>query len=283
MRNWCIGPVLFLLIAFNVFPLLCSLFISFTDYNPTYQDPPQYIGLENYRNLINEPDQEVWKSFSRTAAVVLVTVSLETLIGFGVALLLHREFAGRGVITAILLIPMMLSPAIMGRFWQYMFNTDWGIINWMIGRTMAWNGSKPAAFWAVVIVEVWMWTPFMMLLSLAGLNSIPTSLYEAAEVDRARPWFRFRRITLPLVAPLVMLGIIFRIMDTFRLFDTAYVLNGNQEGQATTFVSVLLHRRGFGVGSLGEATALAYLLLIVAVAIGNLVVRYLDYIRSRHA
>jgi multiple sugar transport system permease protein len=178
---------------------------------------------------------------------------------------------------------MMLSPAIMGSFWKYMLHPDWGVVNYLIGgQRLEWYGNNPLAFWAVVVAEVWMWTPFMMLLSLAGLNSIPSSLYEAAEVDRASSFFRFRSITLPLVAPLMLLGIIFRVMDTFRLFDTAYVLNGNQEGQPTEFVSVLLHLRGFGPGRpLGEATALAYLLLIVAIALGNLVVRYLDYIRSR--
>jgi multiple sugar transport system permease protein len=214
--------------------------------------------------------------------MVVVTVGLETLLGFGVAWLLQRPFRGREVITALLLIPMMLSPAIMASFWYYMFNPDWGIVNPLLHVQWQWNGTNQQAFWAVVIAEVWMWTPFMMLLSLAALNSVPPSLYEAAEVDRANAWFRFRHITLPLVAPLVLLGVVFRIMDTFRLFDTAFVLNGNPEGQPTTLVSVLLHSRGFGMGSsLGEPTALAYLLLIVAIALANIVVRYLDYIRNR--
>jgi multiple sugar transport system permease protein len=280
----CIFPVLVLLIAFNIFPLLASLGISFMDFNPALQsiDQAKYVGTANYAKLLSSGDPEVWYSFQRTAGLVFVTVALQTLIGFGVALLLHRDFFGRGVITALLLIPMMLSPAIMGSFWRYMLHPDWGIINYLLGGRWEWYGKNRLAFWAVVIAEVWMWTPFMMLLTVAGLNSIPPSLYEAAEVDRASAWFRFWNITLPLVAPLVLLGIIFRVMDTFRLFDTAYVLNGNQEGQPTEFVSVLLHLRGFGPGRpLGEATALAYLLLIVAVALANLVVRYLQYIRAR--
>ena len=285
VRNLCIVPVLFLLIAFNIFPLLASLFISFTDFNPTFQslDQARWIGLANYARLVSDRDPEVWYAFQRTAALVFVAVGLQTLIGFGVALLLHRDFPGRGVLTALLLIPMMLSPAIMGSFWRYMLHPDWGVVNHLLGGGRhEWYGNNALAFWAVVLAEVWMWTPFMMLLSLAGLNSIPPALYEAAEVDRAGAWFRFRNITLPLVAPLVLLGIIFRVMDTFRLFDTPFVLNGNQEGQPTELVSVLLHLRGFGPGRpLGEATALAYLLLIVAIALANLVVRYLDHIRSR--
>jgi multiple sugar transport system permease protein len=290
VRNLCIVPVLALLITFNVFPLLASLLISFSRYSPIQQDvsDAEFVGLKNYRDLIdNSPElrlrpHEAWRSFQRTAAMVVVSVGPQTLLGFGIAMLLHRPFRGQGVLTALLLIPMMLSPAVVATFWKYLFNPDYGLINWLLGLERLWRGSGVDAFWAVIIVEVWMWTPFMMLLSLAGLNSIPPSLYEAAEVDRAGAWFRFRGITLPLVAPLVLLGVVFRTMDTFRLFDTPFVLNGNQDGQPTTTVSVLLHYLGFG-GSrpLGPATALAYLLLIVAIALANLVVKYLDYLRGQ--
>lgn len=282
VRNLCVMPALGLLIAFNVFPLLASLAVSFTDFNPIIDTKPVFSGLSNYGALLDSPRQEVWRAFSRTGALVAVTVGLETLLGFGVALLLRRAFKGRGLFTAILLIPMMLSPAVMGSFWRYLFNADYGAVNWLLDSRLAWDGSRPLSFWAVVIAEVWMWTPFMMLLSLAGLNAIPKTLYEAAEVDRAGNWFRFRHITLPLAAPMVILGVVFRAMDTFRLFDTAMVLNGNLEGQPTTFVSVLLHARGFGGSrSLGEPAALAYLLLIASLALASLVLRYLDHVRAR--
>lgn len=282
VRNLCVMPALGLLIVFNVFPLLASFALSFTDFNPIIDTKPVFTGLANYAGLIDSPRQEVWRAFSRTGAMVAVTVGLETILGFGVALLLRRAFKGRGLFTAILLIPMMLSPAVMGSFWRYLFNVDYGLVDWLLDARLAWDGSRPLSFWAVVIAEVWMWTPFMMLLSLAGLNSIPKTLYEAAEVDRAGGWFRFRHITLPLAAPMVILGVVFRAMDAFRLFDTAMVLNGNLEGQPTTFVSVLLHARGFGGSrSLGEPAALAYLLLIASLALASLVLRYLDHVRAR--
>jgi multiple sugar transport system permease protein len=282
VRNMCILPAMALLISFNVFPLLASLGISFTDFNPIIDTAPRFNGMENYKELMASPRQEVWKSFMRTGALVGVTVGLQTLIGFAVAMLLRRSFRGRGLFTAILLIPMMLSPAVMGSFWRYLFNADYGLVNWFLDVRWNWDGSRLLSFWAVVIAEVWMWAPFMMLLSLAGLNSIPKTLYEAAEVDRAGAWFRFRHITLPLAAPMVLLGVVFRAMDTFRLFDSAMVLNGNLEGQPTTFVSVLLHARGFGGSrSLGEPTALAYLLLIASLALATLVLRYLDHLRGR--
>lgn len=282
VRNLCILPVLALLIAFNIFPLLASLGISLTDFNPIIDDSPRWIGPRNYLELLDSPRQEVWRSFSRTAALVLVTVGLQTLLGFGAALVLKGRFPGRGLLTAALLVPMMLSPAVMGSFWRYMFNADYGIVNWFMDARLNWDGSRALAFWAVVVAEVWMWAPFMMLLSLAGLSGIPRSLYESAEVDRASRWFRFVRITLPLAAPMVLLGVVFRAMETFRLFDTAMVLNGNLEGQPTTFVSVLLHSRGFGGSrSLGEPTALAYLLLIASIALATLVLRYLDHVKGQ--
>ncbi|MDQ3002574.1 MAG: sugar ABC transporter permease [Fibrobacterota bacterium] len=282
VRNMCIMPAMALLISFNVFPLLASLGISFTDFNPIIDTAPRFNGMDNYKELLQSPRQEVWKAFMRTGALVGVTVGLQTLIGFAVAMLLRRSFQGRGLFTAILLIPMMLSPAVMGSFWRYLFNADYGIVNWFLDVRWNWDGSRLLSFWAVVIAEVWMWAPFMMLLSLAGLNAIPKTLYEAAEVDRAGAWFRFRHITLPLAAPMVLLGVVFRAMDTFRLFDSAMVLNGNLEGQPTTFVSVLLHARGFGGSrSLGEPTALAYLLLIASLALATLVLRYLDHLRGR--
>src|SRR5690606_17739178 len=125
VRNLCIMPALGLLIAFNVFPLLASFGISFTDFNPIIDTAPVFNGAENYRELLASPRQEVWRSFTRTGALVLVTVGLQTLIGFAVAMLLSRNFRGRGLFTAVLLIPMMLSPAVMGSFWRYLFNADY--------------------------------------------------------------------------------------------------------------------------------------------------------------
>jgi multiple sugar transport system permease protein len=284
VRNLCVMPVLALLVAFNVFPLLASFGISLAEFNPIIDRKPGWVGFANYADLLDGPRQEVWRSFSRTAALVAVAVGLQTVLGFGAAMLLKGRFPGRGLLAAALLVPMMLSPAVMGTFWRYMFNADYGIVNWYLDARWAWDGSSALSFWAVVIAEVWMWTPFMMLLSLAGLSGIPRSLYEAAEVDRASRWFRFAHITLPLAAPMVLLGVVFRAMETFRLFDTAMVLNGNLEGQPTTFVSVLLHARGFGGSrSLGEPAALAYLLLIVSVALATLVLRYLDHVKAKQA
>jgi multiple sugar transport system permease protein len=276
-RNLCVLPALGLLLAFNLVPLLASLGISLTEFNPIIDDAPAWRGLGNYSELFSGPRQEVWSAFLRSGALVAVSVTLQTLLGFGAALLLQGRYPGRGLLTAALLVPMLLSPAVMGTFWRYLFNADYGLVNWYLDGRWSWDGSQGRAFWAVVAAETWMWTPFMMLLSLAGLSRVTARLREAAEVDGASRWFRFRRVTWPLAAPLVLLGAAFRALESFRLFDTAMVLNGNLEGQPTTFVSVLLHARGFGGSrSLGEPTALAYIVLIATLALAFLALRALD-------
>ncbi len=277
---WFVAPALVLLLVFNLVPILVSFAVSFTNYNPILSDVPTWVGHRNYAALFQSGNEEVWFSFGRTAAFTVLSVALETALGFMLALLLRHPFRHRGWVTALLLLPMMLSPAVVGSFWRYLFNTNYGALNWLLNQRWSWDGSQPRSFLAVVIVDVWTWTPFMMLLSLAALNSIPASLYEAAEIDRAGAWFRLRRITLPLAAPLLLLGIAFRAIDAFRMFDTAMVLNGSLEGQPTTFLSVLIYGRAFGgSSSLGQPAAIACLMLVLALALAALVLHLLDRVR----
>jgi multiple sugar transport system permease protein len=279
-----LAPALLLLILMNLLPLTASLTLSFLDYNPIIDQEPQFVGLRNYLDLFAGPRQEVLLSFLRTGLLVVLAVGLQTVFGFGFALLLRRRFRGQGYLTTALLLPMMLSPAILAAFWRYMFNADFGIVNWLFDARLSWGGTHWRAFAALLIAEVWMWTPFMALISLSALNGIPQVLYESAMVDRAGTWFRLRHITIPMAAPLVLLGMIFRMVDTFKVFDTAMVLNGNFEGQPTTLVSVLLHTKAFaGSRSIGEAAALAYLMLFVSLGLAIIVAKVFERVKERRA
>jgi multiple sugar transport system permease protein len=192
-----LAPALILLIAMNLLPLTASLTLSFLDYNPIIDQEPAFVGLQNYIDLFSGPRQEVLYSFIRTAALIGLAVGLETALGFGLAILLRRRFRGQGYLTTVLLLPMMLSPAILGAFWRYVFNADFGIVNWVLDTRWGWDGTHWRSFAALLIAEVWMWTPFMALISLSALNGIPQVLYESAMVDKASAWFRFRHVTLP--------------------------------------------------------------------------------------
>lgn len=280
-----IMPTMILLIVMNIFPLLWSLYLSFHNYRASLPNiPAKFIGFQNYADLLNDP--KIWLYFQRTAYFVLLAVSAQFLIGFGLAILLNREFPAKGVITTLILLPMMLSPVVVGLFWRFLFQADRsGLINYLISfigiKSVRWTTDPHLAMIAVVIVDTWMWSPFMMLISLAGLSAIPKYLYEAAEIDRASRWFKFRWITLPLVSPLLLIALLFRTMDAFKMFDIVYVLTRKGgPGSATKTVSMHLYDMAFERYHTGSACAMAYILLIIIVALSNIYVKYLNQLRD---
>lgn len=278
-----IMPTLILLIAWNIFPLFYSLYLSFTNYSAMAKEPPIWVGTGNFNAILG--DDQLWKYFSTTGRYALLTVSLQTLVGFFLAMLLRQRFRGSGFITTLILIPMMLSPVVVGMFWKIIFNPTFGILNYLLGysagRGPNWLDDPNLALWAVVIVDVWMWSPFVMLLCLSGLNAIPEYLYEAAEIDRASPWFQFWRITLPQVAPLLLIAVLFRTIEAFKAFDVVMGLTGGGPGDATELIAVNLYRIAFlGQFRTGRASALAYIVLIIIIAVSNMYIRYLNKIRG---
>lgn len=272
-------PTIILLICINIFPLFWSLILSFADYSAVRPHVeginPNWIGGQNYKEVLL--DKHIWEYFTITAKYVIMAVAGEFLVGFGLALLLNREFKAKGLITTLILIPMMMSMAIVGLFWRLLYNPGWGIINYMLGlKNFVWLANPKVALIAVAITDVWMWAPFTMLLSLAGLSAIPDYLYEAAEIDRASWWFKFRRITLPLVTPLLLIALIFRTMEAFKMFDIAFVMTGGGPGTSTEVIAINLYRLAFAQWNTGKASAFAYIILIMIIAISNIYIRYLN-------
>ena len=185
-------PTLILLILLNIFPLIYSLYLSFTNYSVIGSAAPEWVGISNYQKILS--DTSFWTNFAITGRYALIAVILETVTGFGLAMLLRQKFAGSGLVTTLILIPMMLSPIVVAVFWRLIFSPSQGIFNILLGyqninTSPEWLGTPDLALWAIVIVDVWMWSPFVMLLCLAGLNAIPEYLYEAAAIDRQVPGF----------------------------------------------------------------------------------------------
>jgi multiple sugar transport system permease protein len=275
-------PTFALLLFLVIFPLIWSLYLSFCEYSANAARPPVFIGINNYSSLFRE--QEVWERFVITGRFVFLAVAIEFFLGFGIAILLNREFFGRGILTTLFFLPMMFSPAVIGKFFRFMLDTNWGIVNYLLGRILgipkiAWTTSFEYALYSLVLVDVWIWTPFMILLSLAGLASVPKYLYEAADVDRASGWFKFRYITLPYVAPILILAVLFRTMDAFRFFDLVYVLTDGGPGYATQTVPFYIYKLAFSFWRTGKSCALAYVLLIIIIALSNLYITYLNRLR----
>ncbi len=281
-------PTMLLLLAIAIFPLLWSLYLSFTKYSVINdaKTGPLWIGATNYAHLLD--DDEVWHHFSTTAGFVIPAVAIELLLGFGLAMLLNRNFKARGVLMTLMLVPMMLSPLVVALFWGYMYRPDTGVIDYWIRDvfgfpSVLWLTDLHTAIWALVLVDIWQWTPFIMLIALAGLSAVPRYLYEAAEVDRASAWFKFRHITLPLVTPLLLIAVLFRTMDAYKMFDQAYALTGGGPGQATQVLSIYLYQMAFRDFNTGKGSALGYIMLIVIIALANLLIRVLNGLKAEKA
>ena len=277
IRNLFVVPTILFLIIFNIFPLIYSLGYSFTDFRASSKDPANFIGLQNYRDLLADPF--IWTNFTITAKYVIVSVTGQVLVGFGLALLLNRSFPFKGLVTTLLLLPMMLSMAVVGLFWKLLYDPNFGIINYALGLgNFEWLSDPGIALYAVALTDIWMWSPFVMLLSLAGLSAVPKHLYEAASIDRAGRLYVFFRITLPLVAPILLIAIIFRTMEAFKTFDLAFVMTSQP---TTELISIRLYKMAFQEWQTGKSCALAYIVLIMVLTITNIYVKYLNKAKER--
>jgi multiple sugar transport system permease protein len=276
IRNAFILPTIIFLIVFNIFPLLYSLGVSFTNYRASVNRPAEFIGLGNYRELLSNPD--IWSNFTVTAQYVVLSVGGQMIVGFGLALLLNRQFKLKGLVTTLLLLPMMLSPAVVGLFWKLLYDPSWGPINYALGiGKFEWLSNPTNALIATALTDIWMWSPFVMLLSLAGLSAVPQHLYEAAAIDRAGKFYTFFRITLPLITPLLLIALIFRTMEAFKTFDLPFVMSTAN----VQTVAIRLYQMAFQSWDTGKASALAYIVLIVVLAITNIYVKYLNKAKER--
>ncbi len=277
IRNLFVIPTVAFLIIFNVFPLLYSLGFSFTDFRASSKAAVNFVGLKNYTDILADP--VIWRSFSTTLWYVIVSVSGQFVVGFGLALMLNRPIPGKGFLTTLLLLPMMLSPVVVGLFWKLIYDPSWGILNYALGLgKTAWLTDANLALYAVAITDIWMWSPFVMLLSLAGLSAVPKHLYEAASIDRASKFYTFFRITLPLVAPILLIAVIFRTMEAFKTFDIAFVMTGQPQAE---LISSRLYKMAFAQWQTGPASALAYIVLIMVLCITNIYVKYLNKAKER--
>ena len=279
-----IGPTILLLLAINIFPLLWTVYLSFTNYRANQPGREvKWVGMRNYERLLGSED--IWGYLQATAHFVIWTMLLQVVIGLGLALLLNRNFRGASFWTTVILIPMMLSPAVVGVFWTYIYQPQTGIFSYIIDffagtGPLDMIGSVDLAPWSIVIVDTWMWTPYIMLLCLAGLRSIPDYLYEAAEIDRANALQKFWYITLPRVLPFLMLAVLFRGIENFKMFDMVVELTSGGPGSTTELASINLKREAFEKWRTGYSSAFAIILFVTVFGLGNIYVKALNKVKS---
>jgi trehalose/maltose transport system permease protein len=261
-------PMIVALLLVAAWPLIRTIVFSFTDANLSNLSAWKFIGLANYQYLFEDPLW--WKVVGNTLFFTVVSVALETALGMIIALTLNAHMPGRGLLRAAVLIPWAIPTVVSAKMWGWMLNDLYGVINAMamslglIDRPLAWLADPTLSMVSIIAVDVWKATPFMALLILAALQTLPSEVYEAARVDGVHPVKVFFRVTLPLIRPALLVAVIFRGLDALRVFDVIYVLTGNNENTASMSVYArqqLMENADVGYGS----TAATCLFLVVAV------------------
>lgn len=264
---WFLAPVLLCIGLFVALPLLDTLATSLMR-DVSYL-PRRFVGLGNYLRLSASPD--LWQGLRFTVWFALAAVLLETLLGLVFALLLNERFRGRNWLRVVVLLPWVIPTIVSARTWRLLYDYSHGLINAVLTGTglaatgVNWFGTPGSAFWAIVVADVWKTTPFVTLLLLAGLQAIPEELYEQARVDGAGLWTRFRVITLPLLRPVLLVAIVFRTIDSLRMFDLVFVLTGGGPGGATRTLSFIGFER-FASDDFGTGAAVSVITFLLSLA-----------------
>jgi multiple sugar transport system permease protein len=271
-------PAAVILLLITVFPLFYELRLAFMSWELTTNAPARFVGLQNFDKILFR-DARFWSSMRVTAVLIVFGVGLQLVIGTGLALLLNRLRRPRTLLVSLFLIPVMIAPVVAGFQFRMIYHDQFGPLNYLIelatgGRGLAWIANPKVALIAIMFTDVWQWTPFLMLIILAGLQSISLELYEAAEADGANPWQTFRRITLPLLLPVFVIGILIRAMDSFKLFDIVYLVTGGGPGNVTETISFYTYLQGFKFFSLGYTAAMAFIQLIVITVIAKVFIDF---------
>lgn len=274
--------ILIFMVAYPIVSLIGYSFYNFSALNPS--EGSRWAGLDNYRYLLS--DRSLWSRFVFTGKFVFVCVSLQMVIGIFVGYQLQKAFRGRDVIFTLLMMPMMLSPVVVGFLWRYMMNSEWGVVNYLLSgvgiNDVGWLSQTTPALFAAAAADTWMWTPFIILLATAAFRGIPDTIYEAAEVDGASHAYKFFRLTLPMAAPVLFIALILRLIDSFKQYDLFFALTGGGPGSSTETVSFAVAKLAFSYFYTGEASALAVILLFIIIGLSLILVRHLNKMSERY-
>ena len=258
-----IAPTAVFALAMTILPLGYSLLTSFHEYR--LGKPPLFVGLQNYVTLLS--DRNFHESLVTTLVFTVVSTGMEFVLGLGLALLLKEEFRFQSVIRSSLIIPMVIAPVVVGIIWRLLYNADVGLFSFAVqaltGKNLSVLSSTALALPALILVDIWEWTPFMFLILLAGIQSLPQEPFEAARVDGASPWNVFVHLTLPMLRPVIVVAILIRALDAFTVFDQVFVLTQGGPGTATEVATLMIYKTAFRFSQYGYGAAMAMALLVM--------------------
>ena len=271
----CMGPVLIFLIIVAVAPLTLALIDSFRDLSMTsLLNRGAFLGLDNYRELIGT-DSRFYSAILHTVILMAIAVPIEFVLGLLIALWINRTFAGRRLVLTILMIPTMIAPVVVGMIWRFFLMPSFGVLTVYLNRIGLFEESTVfsealTAFGALIIIDIWEWTPFIMLIMLAGLSAMPKAPIEAATIDGATRWQILRHVQIPLLRPLIIIAVMLRAIDASKIFDTIYVLTGGGPGDATEVIATFAYRTNFLKWDLGYGAAVCLVLAFASLVVAAL-------------
>ena len=282
-RGWqLVAPALLVLCVMNLLPILWSVGMGFFRYRADrLRTPPHFLGLGNYVDLLTDPD--IWERVTNTGQMIVGSVLIQIIVGSALTWLFYRPFPGRRLILMLVLTPMLLSTVFVGTFFNFFFLPPFGFVSWVVGALTGtpFNplASPSAALASIVVADAWMWSPFVMLMLMAGLGGVPRELCEAAAIDRASPWQRFRSVIFPSVRGVLLLAVLFRTIESFNAFDLIFTITNGGPGTSTESLSTEIYGDAFVLFETGRASALANFSTFVIIVLVNL---YFQAIRQRN-
>lgn len=270
------APAVLVVACIIVYPLFYTGWMSLQEWFASSLTLPKFIGFSNYQKILTG-DPRFRDAFVRTVHFTLVAVSIETVLGVAMAVLFNREFWGRGLVRTLSILPMMATPTAMSLVFVMMYHPTLGVMNYLVTRLglppFSWTYSSKTALYAIALVDVWEWTPLIMLISLAGLAALPKEPYESAVIDGATPFQCFYLITLPLLRPTLVVAILFRAIDSLKTFDIIFVMTQGGPSNASETINVLLFNQAFSYFNMGYASSMAVTLFAIIMGVSLILMK----------
>jgi len=275
-----IWPAALVVLLVTLFPLVYSLTISFQSIRLIPPSPARFVGFDNYGNALSQ--LRFWTVVGNTATIAFIAVALQYVVGFAVALALHGKVPGERLLRVIFLLPMLMAPVAVAQIWRMLFHSTLGPLNDILGGMgfdfVPFLTDSNMAIASLITIELWQWTPFVVLLMLAGLQSLPDDVYEAARLEDATPWQQFWGITFPMLLPISAAVVFIRLVESFKIIDTVFVLTGGGPGLATETLTLYAYQEGLKKFNLGYTSSISFLFLIAIILFG---VVYLALLRPQ--
>ncbi len=269
-----IAPAVSFVVVMMIAPVIFTIWLSFNKWSGSRTQSPRWVGLGNYRRMLEDP--RFSSALGRTLLFTIVAVVIETFLGVAIAVLLNREFALRGLVRTLFLMPMVATPVAIALVWRLMYEPNLGILNNVLGAVGVQSefvAATDRALWWLLLVDVWQWTSIIILIVAATLAAQPTDVYEAAAIDGSSAWQAFRRITLPMIRPAIITAMVFRMIDALKTFDIIWVITQGGPGFATETLNVFIYKQNFEAQNLGYAASMLNVFFAIVVAAALLLLR----------